>query len=60
MKRYNNRNEDLRLAKAIRINHQHSRPADRLVELLTEEHHKLCEEEITDEQFRDNVKLILR
>ena len=60
MKRYNDRNEDLRLAKTMRIKHMHGSPEDRLVSFLTEEHHKLVENEITDNQFRENVKLILR
>lgn len=60
MKLYNDRNKDLRLAGTMRIQHIYGSPKDRLINLLTEEHHKLCEEEITDDQFRDNIKLILR
>jgi len=57
MKLYNGGIEDLRVYKSIK---KESKPDDRLVSYLTEQHHKLCEEEITDDQFRDNVKLILR
>lgn len=46
--------KDLHLAKAMRIT------KDKLVSYLIEQHHRLCEEEITDDEFRENVKLILR
>ena len=60
MKRYNGSLKDLRLAKTLRIKHMHGSPKDKLISFLTEEHHKLVENEITDNQFRENVKLILR
>ncbi len=60
MKLYNDSIKDLRLAKAMRIQQIYGRPKDKLVNYLIEQHHKLCEEEITDDQFRQNVKLILR
>lgn len=56
MKLYNGSIEDLKAYKTIK---RYERPSDRLIEFLTEEHHKLCEEDITDDQFRENVKLIM-
>jgi len=56
MKLYNGSIEDLKTYKSIG---NKKRSSDRVIDFLTKEHHKLCEKEITENQFRDNVKLIL-
>jgi len=56
MKLYNDSIKDLKAYKSIG---GHEIPSDRIIEFLTGEHHKLCEEKITEDQFRENIKLRL-